>query len=479
MREHRAVPVSDGTPVPEAHVEVVDVIGDVDVGPGADDTPEGAEQGAEEPDVGTEPPAPAKGNYISEWFGHRVYPAVRITAESRADQKAGRCPFLTNVKGSDTECIKPENAKGVCTVNSASNKQNGIPVRQDWLVCEYRAFDPGLLRTVAARLYGEPDPARLALYGAVTTSRPEVQDEIRRLLTSGEGRVLVYFDEKVGGEIKISASEDSPSLSFDVTLVELLDVPGSRAPDLGRYAVLELQTMDYHGTYAHAVDLMLHARDKGFKKDFPEQFAARPDWLAEGISTPNIANVFKRTIHQMLFKFPLGTADACAGTALAVPRAVWDSWQRFLARPPLVDVGDGTFRLEGPESPVDVGAAPIVAAKAGTSTERGAPKVPAWIVVFDFDAGADVTPSPVRVTHVIATSASALAHYAYVAAPREIVRVLDQRQGVPEALRIRLGAFWPALLPLVAPKLPRLRQRRQPKTPNAGDGSLTSAPRQA
>lgn len=423
----------DRAAVPVARVEVLDDVAGVDIGQEeTDDTTEASP-----------PPGAERGNYISEWFGHRVYPTVRVTDQSRADQRAGRCPFLTAVKGADTPCIKPDSAKGVCTVSSASNRREGATVRQDWLVCEYRAFDPVLLRAVAARLYAERDPDRLALFGAVTTSRPEVQTEIQRLLATGERRVLVYFDEKVGGEIKISASDDTPSLSFDVTLVELLDGGAGAAPAFGRYAVLELQTMDYHGTYAHAVNLLVHARDKAFRNDFPEQFARRPDWLAEGISTPNIANVFKRTIHQMLFKFPLGTDEACAGTALAVPLAVWDSWQRFLARPALADVGDGTLRLPAP---------PLQA-----SADDATGKVPAWIVVFDFDAAANATPSPIRITHVIGTSAAALAHHAYVAAPAGVSRAFAAGQGVQHALKGRLATYWPVFLP---PPTPR-RGRRQ------------------
>ena len=54
------------------------------------------------------------------------------------------------------------------------------------------------------------------------------------------------------------------------------------------------------------------------------------NWLSEKIEGPNIANVFKRTFYQMVLKFKLAGHETCAGTTLALPRAVWDSWQRHL-----------------------------------------------------------------------------------------------------------------------------------------------------
>ena len=36
------------------------------------------------------------------------------------------------------------------------------------------------------------------------------------------GRVFVYFQDKLGGEISLSRTGASPELSFDITVVELL-----------------------------------------------------------------------------------------------------------------------------------------------------------------------------------------------------------------------------------------------------------------
>ena len=35
--------------------------------------------------------------HIAEWFGHRVYPAVADHAQARQDQRAERCPFLSDL----------------------------------------------------------------------------------------------------------------------------------------------------------------------------------------------------------------------------------------------------------------------------------------------------------------------------------------------------------------------------------------------
>lgn len=64
-----------------------------------------------------EPP----GNFVSEWFGHRVYPAIVTTAESVADQQGEVCPFLSRAVSETRKCVKSEAAKGVCTISSMSN----------------------------------------------------------------------------------------------------------------------------------------------------------------------------------------------------------------------------------------------------------------------------------------------------------------------------------------------------------------------
>ncbi len=76
--------------------------------------------------------------------------------------------------------------------------------------------------------------------------------------------------------------------------------------------------------------------------DFPEILQNNLDWARRKVEGPNIANVFKRTFYQMLVKFQLSTGDAAAGTVLALPKSVWDSWQPFLGGPTLIETGSGT-----------------------------------------------------------------------------------------------------------------------------------------
>ena len=108
----------------------------------------------------------------------------------------------------------------------------------------------------------------------------------------------------------------------------------------GRFGVLEIQTMDFHGSYRLAVQnlddsLRLHG------SGFADALQQNQRWLAERIEGPNIANVFKRTFYQMTLKFQLGVHPRSVGTSLAIPQAVWDSWQPHLGRPELVSCGEG------------------------------------------------------------------------------------------------------------------------------------------
>jgi len=227
---------------------------------------------------------------------------------------------------------------------------------------------------------------------------------------------LVYFQNRLGGEISLRATDRSPELSFDATLVEIVPVENGGLT-LGRYGVLEIQTMDFHGTYASAVKNLAAALHL-HQDDFGSAVADHPEWLGEAVEGPNIANVFKRTFYQMMFKFQLGSHSRSAGCVFAIPEAVWDSWQRHLGKPDLIAIGDGTFRL--------------------AQSERGeAPS--AWIYVFDLDASAQVSPNRLRLRKVIGTSAAALSHYALDVAPMAAMEPGSAADGLLDAIRTRLG----------------------------------------
>jgi hypothetical protein len=242
----------------------------------------------------------------------------------------------------------------------------------------------------------------------------------------------VYFQDKQGGEIGLSRTSASPELSFDITMVELL--PGvhaassasghEQAVGIGKYGVFELQTMDFHGTYKHAVAALTNALDLHGGR-FPAVLADNPEWAGRGIEGPNISNVFKRTFYQIAFKFQVTKREASAGCALALPQPVWDSWQPFLGAPDLSEQADGTFRLldDQEDSPTD------------------------WIYVFDIDTepGPDGRPAPLRVSLVIGTDAATLSRAAFEVAP---ARAVDREGGtdpVADSIARRLGRYLPGI----------------------------------
>ena len=370
---------------------------------------------------------------------------------SVADQRGGLCPFLTTATAKQTSCIKSPNARGVCTVTSlplgparedAANPENpaNAPGPRDWLVCPYRALDPAVLEACVGRLFGFAPggtsyviPAiRLGSRdddnrdGGVATAaaRRDVEERLRR-----QERVFIYFDEKLGGELSIPGTANSPEFSFDVTVFEL-ELREDGAVHVDRFGIVEIQTMDFHGTYKHAVRNLTDAL-RMHLNDFAEAVQANQGWLSNDMEGPNIANVFKRTFYQMMFKFQLAQHPMCAGCVLAVPESVWDSWGPHLANPQPVRCGDGTWDLFAP------------------GADRPA-AVPAWVFVFGLDAAAESTPSPVEIRKVIATDAAAMSHHALVAAPTNSLASVASPRGMLSLARRRIKDVWPELAATIA-----------------------------
>jgi hypothetical protein len=295
-------------------------------------------------------------------------------------------------------------------------------------VCPYRAVDPHLLADVVECLFGAESEAGRIIVPAPTLLHDEVRSRILDVTSAG-GTAVIFLQDKLGGEISVPKTGRSPELAFDITLVELrrLDVEGL---DISSYGILEVQTMDFHGSYRYAVQnlrdaLRLH-RDR-----FPEALEENQRWLGERVEGPNIANVFKRTFYQVMLKFQIGAQGSCAGCVLALPESVWESWQRHLGGPELTPRPDGDYEMKRP------------------GTESGV-HPPAWIYVFDIDPNAATSPNPLVIRKRIATDADSVAYFALKVAPAAAIGQGGSVDLVPDSIKRRLARWWPQLWQLTA-----------------------------
>ena len=363
--------------------------------------------------------ATARGsNFVSEWFGQRIYPAVKLDIAGVTGNSSGMCPFLGAVLQEPTPCVKNTNSAGVCTISSSSNGH-----RQDWLVCPYRVISSSIVSKGCQRIFGLDNEVS-PLPVSVLHDAGKLAEFIAVVTDNGSG--YLFFQDKLGGEISLTGTSKSPELSFDVTLVEIKP-DGLGGFFVSRFGILEIQTMDYHGSYRGAVNnlrdsLRLH------QDTFPDALRTNlTRWAGEGIEGPNVANVFKRTFYQIMLKFRMsGEGSAAAGTVLALPRSVWDSWQPFLGAPDLEEESPGVMRLR-----IVPGAAPE-------------PPLNAFICVFDLDAAADQSMSPVRIEHFVRVSPEKLTHHAFTVVPAHILQSIQTDESVMARIRLRLGAWWPA-----------------------------------
>lgn len=62
------------------------------------------------------------GNFIAEWFGHRVWSVVDASDTAVRNQSGCVCPFLSNATATVRRCIKAakgmDEPTGVCTISS-------------------------------------------------------------------------------------------------------------------------------------------------------------------------------------------------------------------------------------------------------------------------------------------------------------------------------------------------------------------------
>lgn len=357
------------------------------------------------------------GSLVSEWYGHRVYPRVAAGKQALKDQMARRCPFLSAAMETEKACIKPAASSGICTISSPSNGE-----QQDWLVCPYRVLGSPIVHEAVTRLFEIEGSFKLF------TGPDLVHERTRRAVhdaLAGKQRVFVYVQDKLGGEISLSATERSPEMSFDTTFVEILR--SGEAYALGKYGILEVQTMDFHGSYKRVVQnledsLRLH------RTKFHKTLADNQGWLSDRMEGPNIANVFKRTFYQVLLKFRLAGHQNCAGCVLALPKSVWDSWQRHLGKPEPVPVGPGVSILLAPGLP--------------------RPNGRSWIHVFDLDQDAADPADSVKSVEIILADADTIAHHALRVAPEAALSDGGSADRILTRIAIRLNSWWPALTAL-------------------------------
>jgi hypothetical protein len=356
-------------------------------------------------------------NSISEWFGHRVFPTVTDTEEAVQDQQNEYCPFLSETFATPRKCLKSANSRGVCTVSSEAGGR-----QRDWVVCPYRTLTSPILTVAARRLFLQSQPESPVLVPAPALADSATQVHVRRAL-DGQRRVLVYFMDKLGGEIDIPGSKCSPKFKLDTTLVEI--VRSENGATIGRHGILEVQTMDFHGSYREATRSLTHAMEL-HPRDFASQLRANPTWASVGVESPNIANVFKRTIYQVLFKFQVGQHADCAGAILALPKSVWESWQPHLGAPKLKPAGRGVHRF------------------ADSKVKGQDPK--GWILVLEVNDAAPATPNPIRICRTIEANWEVLAHLAFEKAPQESMKMLTEKDSLRTIIRRRITEFWPGLL---------------------------------
>jgi hypothetical protein len=239
------------------------------------------------------------------------------------------------------------------------------------------------------------------------------------------GAAFIFFQDKLGGEISISGTSASPEVAFDITIVELTRTP-TRRVRVGRYGFIEIQTMDYHGTYKHAVKNLSDAQRLHGRK-FAAELAQNEIWMSDRVEGPNIANVFKRTFYQTLLKFELSKEGAAAGTVLALPEAVWESWQPFLGRPPIEPISDTEFRMVGTDNQ----------SYHGTN---------AWIFVFRLDTRSKRAISPVEVVSKIRVSATDLVEHAFVTVPGNMMAWATGQDMLLGRIRDRIKRVSPEIL---------------------------------
>ncbi|MCX7429048.1 MAG: hypothetical protein NTW96_25905 [Planctomycetia bacterium] len=302
--------------------------------------------------------------------------------QSRAaciDQGSRLCPFLTAATEQRTLCVKRASGwkepYGVCTISSDSNGP-----RQDWIACPNRTLDQHftLLASAVHAAYGISEDQQILLLPLTVLHRPDQRKRIVNAFRT-RNRVFLFSSQKLGGEIDLPETDASPGAAVDVSVIEVSEVDKEGKPArFGDHLFYEIQTADFHGSPLHAAELLRNScpacsAAKGYHKDLN----ARVEICGTGVEGPNKANIFKRTIYQMIFKIELSRSPECAGFAIVLPVPVWESWLRHLGRPQLIEDDQRWLSLPSPAETKE------------TSGERSG----ATVYVFDIDRDSRESPN--------------------------------------------------------------------------------------
>lgn len=331
------------------------------------------------------------GNYVTEWFGFRVWPNPEASHAAREHQSGSLCPFLSAALRMPSPCTKTNSgqASGVCTISSDSNGP-----REDWLACPYRTLDTRFsLLTEAISTTYKIKTADIKLIPMTMLREPTFRRELDRSLRERR-RVFVFSSDKMGGEVDLPETPASPGLKIDFSVIEIT-APAALEGDasgFGKHLFFELQTADFHGSPLHAVRRLRQAVEGATSKSFHSKIAADPNMAGERVEGPNKANIFKRTLYQLVLKILIAEHDESAGIVFALPSPVWTSWLRHLGQPEI--------RLENGVEALELRALPR-------------PRAEAWIFVFDVDSASTQSPQPLKIVRRVRTTAEALLEFAF------------------------------------------------------------------
>lgn len=361
------------------------------------------------------------GNFLSEWFGHQVWPIVDNSALALADQTEEKCPFLSIAVGKVERCIKTikggdKRTSGVCVISSDSNGK-----RENWLACPHRILDEDftLFKEAIQRVFEVKDACKIVIFSVEKIRTKACQPDVAAALRDGK-RVFVFTATRLGGEVDLPETDNSPGTKVDVSIIEVTACNHKGVPaEFGRFIFFEIQTADFHGSPLHAIKALqtLHGHSRLNNNNFHDHLSNDVEMSGSGVEGPNKSNIFKRTFYQMALKMSIATDPQCAGFVLVIPASVWGSWKKHLGNPVLEPLpGDGKDKA--------------ILADSEILSERGTGGK-SWIFVFDIEASSLHRPRPLVVKERISVSTTALLEHAFTRAVSNVAanRVLDRFKG--------------------------------------------------